>query len=69
MTRAFNTGKIKIGEAYIPRQRQEMSKDAFDLQTHLLERNPKGVDWDGVLIVSIMTALVAAVLARFWGVF
>ena len=67
MTKAFNTGKLKIGEAYVPRQRLEVSKDAFDLQTQLLKRVPRTVDWDGLLIVVILTILVAGGLARFWG--
>ena len=67
MTRAFNTGKVKIGEAYVPRQRLEVSKDAFDLQTQLLKRRPRTVDWDGLAIVVVMTILVAGGLAKFWG--
>lgn len=67
MTRAFNTGKVKIGEVYVPRQRQEMSKDAFDLQTQLLRQKPPTVDWDGVLIAAVMTALVTGGLAKLWG--
>lgn len=67
MTKAFNTGKLKIGEAYVPRQRLEVSKDAFDLQTQLLKRGPRTVDWDGILIVVILTILVAVGLAKFWG--
>lgn len=67
MTKAFNTGKLKIGEAYVPRQRLEVSKDAFDLQTQLLKRGPRTVDWDGLLIVATLTILVAGGLARFWG--
>jgi len=67
MTKAFNTGKIKIGEAYVPRQRLEVSKDAFDLQTQLLKRGSRTVDWDGLLIVVTLTILVAVGLAKFWG--
>ena len=67
MTKAFNTGKLKIGEAYVPRQRLEVSKDAFDLQTQLLKRGPRTVDWDGLLIVVILTILVAGGLVKFWG--
>jgi len=67
MTKAFNTGKLKIGEAYVPRQRLEVSKDAFDLQTQLLERGPRAVDWDGIVIVVTLTILVVGGLAKFWG--
>ncbi len=67
MTKPFNTGKIKIGEAYVPRQRLEVSKDAFDLQTQLLKRRPEAVDRGGIAIVVIMTILVAGGLAKFWG--
>ncbi len=67
MTTPFNTGKIKIGEAYVPRQRLEVSKDAFDLQTQLLKRQPRTVDWDGLAIVVILTILVVGGLAKFWG--
>lgn len=67
MTKAFNTGKVKIGEAYVPRQLLEVSKDAFDLQTQLLKRQPRAVDWDGILIVVVLTILVAGWLAKFWG--
>ena len=67
MTKAFNTGKLKIGEAYVPRQRLEVSKDAFDLQTQLLKRGPRVVDWDGLAIVVVLTILVVGGLAKFWG--
>lgn len=67
MTKAFNTGKLKIGEAYVPPQRPEVSKDAFDLQTQLLNRGPQTVDWDGISIAVIMMILVAGGLAKFWG--
>ena len=67
MTKAFNTGKLKIGEAYVPRQRLEVSKDAFDLQTQLLGRRPEAVDWDGLTIVVVLTILVVGGLAKFWG--
>ncbi len=68
MTKAFNTGKVKIGEAYVPRQRLEVSKDAFDLQTQLLGgRRPRSVDWDGISIVVTLAILVAGGLAKFWG--
>lgn len=67
MTKAFNTGKVKIGEAYVPRQRLEVSKDAFDLQTQLLGRRPGTVDWDGLAIVIILMILVVGGLAKFWG--
>lgn len=67
MTKAFNTGKLKIGEAYVPRQHLEVSKDAFDLQTQLLKRGPRTVDWDGISIVVTLTILVAGGLAKFWG--
>ena len=67
MTKAFNTGKVKIGEAYVPRQRLEVSKDAFDLQTRLLKRGPRAVDWDGLAIVVVLTILVVGGLAKFWG--
>ena len=67
MTKAFNTGKLKIGEAYVPRQRLEVSKDAFDLQTQLLKRGPQTVDWDGISIAVTIMILVAGGLARFWG--
>lgn len=67
MTKVFNTGKVKIGEAYIPRQRQEVSKDAFALQTQLLKRGPRAVDWDGLAIVAVLTTLVVGGLAKFWG--
>lgn len=67
MTKVFNTGKVKIGVAYTPRQRLEVSKDAFDLQTQLLERQPRTVDWDGLAIAVVMTILVAGGLAKFWG--
>lgn len=33
----YNTGKVIIGLAYVPRQRWEPSADAFRLQTALLE--------------------------------
>ena len=32
----YNTGKVVIGVAYVPRQRWEPSKDAYDIQTALL---------------------------------
>lgn len=67
MTKAFNTGKLKIGEAYVPSQRPEVSKDAFDLQTQLLKRGPRTVDWDGISIAVTLTILVAGGLAKFWG--
>ena len=67
MTKAFNTGKLKIGEAYVPRQLLEVSKDAFDLQTQLLKRRPRAVDWDGLAIVVVLTVLVVGGLAKFWG--
>ena len=67
MTKAFNTGKLKIGEAYVPRQRLEVSKDAFDLQTQLLKQGPRAVDWDGLAIVVVLTVLVVGGLAKFWG--
>lgn len=37
----YNTGKVRIGEAYVPRQRWEPSKDAYDLQTALLGESPR----------------------------
>lgn len=67
MTRAFNTGKLKIGEAYVPRQRLEVSKDDFDLQTQLLKRGSRTVDWDGISIAVTLTIMVAGGLAKFWG--
>lgn len=34
----YNTGKVQIGCMYIPKTRpQQMSKDAYDLQTALLK--------------------------------
>lgn len=37
----YNTGKVVIGMAYVPRQRWEPSKDAYDLQTALLGGSPR----------------------------
>ena len=33
----INTGRVLIGSAYIPQQRQQMSFDAIKLQSALLE--------------------------------
>lgn len=37
----YNTGKVEIGVAYVPRQRWEPSRDAYDIQTALLNREPR----------------------------
>jgi hypothetical protein len=37
----YNTGKVVIGVAYVPRQRWEPSKDAYDIQTALLGGSPR----------------------------
>lgn len=37
----YNTGKVVIGVAYVPRQRWEPSKDAYDIQTALLDKQPR----------------------------
>jgi hypothetical protein len=35
----YNTGKLRIGVAYVPRQRWEPSSDAYSIQTALLNAN------------------------------
>jgi hypothetical protein len=35
----YNTGKVRIGLAYVPCQRWEPSSDAYDIQTALLNVN------------------------------
>jgi hypothetical protein len=35
----YNTGKVRIGLAYVPRQRWEPSSDAYSIQTALLNAN------------------------------
>ena len=65
MTKAFNTGKVKIGEAYMRQQRPHHDADALRLQRALLGERVS-TDWGGVLIAAvciIIVAMLALVLA------
>jgi hypothetical protein len=39
-TPPYDTGKVKIGLAYVPAQPWSPSRDAYNLQTALLSRSP-----------------------------
>lgn len=61
----YDTGKVKIGCNYTPPQRvYEPSRTEVMLQDALLEKRygKTKVDWDGIWIVAISAALIAAPL-------
>lgn len=62
MKRTYNTGKVRIGLAYEPPVRNEMSLDAERLQLALLRRPTRSRARHTVLAVSTLAAVAAASL-------
>lgn len=56
--KTYNTGKVRIGLAYEPPRRNEMSLDAERIQTLLLPR-PKPQSVRTVVVVSTLAAFAA----------
>jgi hypothetical protein len=59
--RVFNTGKVSIGLAYERKPLVSMDRDALRLQSALLGER-KGLDADGIVVVTCVAGLVAVVL-------
>ncbi|MDD3965363.1 MAG: hypothetical protein PHD99_04945 [Candidatus Moranbacteria bacterium] len=57
MNTPFNTGKVLIGCNYQPSQRRTFTKDELKVQDALL-RIKRKIDWDGVVIVVVLAALI-----------
>ena len=57
--KTYNTGKVRIGLAYVPTPRPYHDRDALRLQDALL-RNVRRTDWDGVVIILCMCVIAGA---------
>lgn len=62
MKRTYNTGKVRIGLAYEPPVRNEMSLDAERLQLALLRRPTRSRARHTVFAISTLAAFAAASL-------
>jgi hypothetical protein len=62
MKRVYNTGRVRIGLAYEPPRRVEMSLDAERLQLALLRRPNRSRARHAVLAVSTLAAFAAVSL-------
>ena len=64
MKDVYNTGKVKIGERYEAPARYTASQDMERLQSALL--GAKSHDWSGIIIASVCSLAVLAILIPFW---
>lgn len=60
--KTYNTGKVRIGLAYEPPRRNEMSLDAERIQLLLLRRPTKPMARHTLLAISALAALAATSL-------
>lgn len=66
MTTVFNTGKVRIGAAYVRPVRQESDPDMLRLQRALMGDESQHTDRDGIAIVVACALAAVWVLFGFW---
>ena len=65
MKTPYNTGKVRIGSAYVPKTKPYHDRDALRLQDALLGNKPQR-DWDGAFIAAVVVVVVFGILTHFW---